>query len=231
MKSFIFAIAIYGISVMVTARADSLDLNGIAGGGNYTIHVASFAERKFKTIYKQKYDFSCGSATLASLLTFHYNHRVDEQDVFVDMYQNGDKQKIQKEGFSLLDMKMYLARQGYIANGYKIDLDSLLKINAPAITIINNNGYLHFVIIKGVSAHEVLVGDPAVGLKRMSRRDFEAMRENRILFLINDKALNADNHFQDANEWALQPKAPIESVVNREHLSAFNLLQPGRWDF
>ncbi|MCQ8103757.1 C39 family peptidase [Methylomonas sp. SURF-2] len=231
MKPFIFAIFISFTSAVIAVKADSVYLNGVAGGGNYTIRVTSFAERRFKTIYKQKYDFSCGSATLASLLTFHYDHPVDEQAVFVDMYQNGDKQKIQREGFSLLDMKLYLARQGYIANGYKIDLDNLLKINAPAITIINNNGYLHFVIIKGVSAYEVLVGDPAVGLKRMSRKDFEAMRENRILFLINDKALNADNHFQDANEWALQPKAPIESVVNREHLSAFNLLQPGRWDF
>ncbi|MGY6275507.1 C39 family peptidase [Methylomonas sp. MgM2] len=228
-SAFVYCILLFFVAVI--ARADSFNLNGIAGGGNFNISVTSFAERRFKTVYKQQFDFSCGSAALASLLTFHYNDKVDEQTVFVDMYENGDQKKIQKEGFSLLDMKMYLGRHGYIANGYKIDLNDLVKINAPAITIINNNGYLHFVIVKGISEHEVLVGDPAVGVKRMPRTDFELMRENRIFFLINDKQLVVDNHFQDPNEWALHPKAPLEDVVNRESLATFNLLQPGYWDF
>jgi predicted double-glycine peptidase len=213
--------------------ADSFNLNGIAGGGNYAVPVMSFAERRFKTVYKQKYDFSCGSATLASLLSFHYDDVVDEQTVFVDMYENGDKQKIQQQGFSMLDMKLYLERRGYVANGFKLTLDGLIEANAPAITIINNKGYLHFIIIKGISDGEVLVGDPAAGVKVFPRPDFEKMWENRILFLIHDKQTLADNHFQDKAEWALRTKAPLDRMVdlNRESLAAFNLLQPGRWDF
>lgn len=213
--------------------ADAFNLNGMAGGGNYAVPVMSFAERRFKTVYKQKYDFSCGSATLASLLSFHYDDVVDEQAVFVDMYENGDKQKIQKQGFSMLDMKLYLERRGYLANGFKLNLDGLIEANAPAITIINNKGYLHFVIIKGISDSEVLVGDPAAGVKAFPRPDFERMWENRILFLIHDKQTLADNHFQDKAEWALRTKAPLDRMVdlNRDSLAAFNLLQPGRWDF
>lgn len=221
---------ILGLS-MFAAHADSFSLNGIAGGGGYSVSVTSFAERRFKTVYKQQYDFSCGSATLASLLTFHYNDVVDEQSVFVDMYETGDQQKIQKQGFSLLDMKLYLERRGYQANGFKINLDGLIKASVPAITIINKNGYLHFVIIKGVGAEEVLVGDPAVGVKVFPRAEFEEMWENRILFLIHDKQVVADSHFQADDEWALRTKAPLDSVVSRESLATFNLLQPGRWDF
>lgn len=214
-----------------SGHAGSFNLNGIAGGGNFSIPVTTFAERRFKTVYKQQFDFSCGSAALASLLAFHYDDVVDEQSVFVDMYNNGDQQKIQQQGFSLLDMKLYLERHGYRADGFKIDLEGLLAANAPAITIINNKGYLHFVIIKGFNDREVLVGDPAVGLKTIPRDEFEEMWGHRILFLIHDKQNGSDTHFQDEKEWALKPKAPLDQAVDRASLGAFNLLQPGHWDF
>jgi len=213
------------------SNAGSLNFNGIAGAGNYDVPVTSFLERRFKTVYKQQYDFSCGSATLASLLTYHYDDTVDEQSVFIDMYQNGDRQKIQKQGFSLLDIKLYLERRGYRSDGFKIKLDQLVTANVPAITIVNNNGYMHFVIIKGVSDQEVLVGDPAVGIKVIPRDEFEEMWGNRILFLIHDKQDVAAKHFQDQQEWALRVKAPLGSAADRASLGAFNMLQPGRWDF
>ncbi len=213
------------------SAAGSLNVNGIAGAGNFNVPMTTFLERRFKTVYKQQYDFSCGSATLASLLTYHYDDAVDEQSVFVDMYQNGDQQKIQTQGFSLLDIKLYLERRGYRSDGFKIKLDQLLTANVPAITIINNNGYLHFVIIKGLNDQEVLLGDPSVGIKAVPRDEFEAMWGNRILFLIYDKQDIAAKHFQDQQEWALRVKAPLGSAVDRTSLGQFNMLQPGRWDF
>jgi len=213
------------------SAAGSLNVNGIAGAGNFNVPVTTFLERRFKTVYKQQYDFSCGSATLASLLTYHYDDAVDEQSVFVDMYQNGDQQKIQTQGFSLLDIKLYLERRGYRSDGFKIKLDQLLTANVPAITIINNNGYLHFVIIKGLNDQEVLLGDPSVGIKAIPRDEFEEMWGNRILFLIHDKQDVASRHFQDQQEWALRVKAPLGSAVDRASLGQFNMLQPGRWDF
>ena len=105
------------------SNAGSLNLNGISGGGNYDVPVTTFLERRFKTVFKQQFDFSCGSAALASLLTFHYEDPVTEQDVFVDMYLNGDQKKIQQQGFSLLDIKRYLERRGYRSDGFKINLN------------------------------------------------------------------------------------------------------------
>jgi hypothetical protein len=215
----------------VSGYAGSFNLNGIAGGGNFNVPITTFAERRFKTVYKQQYDFSCGSAALASLLTFHYDDVVDEQSVFVDMYNSGDQQKIQQQGFSLLDMKRYLERQGYRADGFKFGLEDLLAAKVPAITIINNKGYLHFVIIKGLNDQEVLVGDPAVGLKTIPRDEFEEMWGHRILFLIRGKQKGSVAHFQDDKEWALRPKAPLDQAVDRASLGVFNLLQPGPWDF
>ena len=211
-------------------NAGSLNLNGFAGAGNYNISVTSYAERKFKTVYKQQYDFSCGSAALASLLTFHYEDVVDEQSIFLDMFQNGDQERIKAQGFSLLDMKDYLERRGYRSDGFKIELDQLLTVSAPAITIVNDKGYLHFIIIKGLTKRQVLVGDPATGVNIIPRDKFEKMWEGRILFVIHDKQEIAAKYFQNQAEWAAR-MAPLDSAVDRSSLGAVNMLQPGPWDF
>jgi predicted double-glycine peptidase len=216
------------ILLLVHFKTQGIELNGFSVGGNYTVPVVSFNERKFSTIYKQKYDFSCGSAALASLLTFHYDDNINEKNVFIDMFQNGDKFKIQKQGFSLLDMKRFLERRGYQSDGFRMSLDNL---KVPAITIININGYLHFVIIKGFNEKEVLVGDPSVGVKVIPRDDFNKMWEQRILFLIKDNENIASDHFQDTREWNVRVKAPLDTVISRASLATFNILRPGSWDF
>lgn len=212
-------------------EAGAIDLNGIAGGGNYYVVGKSYAERRFSTVYRQQFDFSCGSAALASLLTFHYDDQVTEQAVFIDMFQHGNQPKIQKEGFSMLDMKMYLERRGYRSDGFKINLDQLLLSGSPAITIINDNGYLHFVIIKGVTEERVLVGDPAVGVKIVGREHFEKMWDNRILFMIHDQRDLGTNRLNNEREWVSR-MAPLGEAVDRASLSDFNVLhRPGPWDF
>lgn len=202
-----------------------------SGPGLLNLAVTSFAERRFKTVVRQQYDFSCGSAALASLLAFHYDDPVAELEVFTDMWEHGEREKIQKQGFSMLDMKSYLQRRGYQADGFKISLEQLAASGVPAITIINNNGYLHFVIIKGLDASGVLVGDPATGVRKMDLESFRALWEGRILFVIRDKTTIAQNHFNDHGEWRLSPSAPLGSAVDVSSVATFNLLQPGRWDF
>ena len=225
---------------IINNEAKAIDLNGLAaggnfngmsGGGNFNLPTTSFKGRRFKTVYKQQYDFSCGSSALASLLSFHYEDRVNEQSVFKDMYENGNQDTIQKKGFSLLDMKLYLHRRGYRSDGFKINLDQLLDANVPAITIIDNKGYLHFIIIKGITKKEILVGDPALGVKVIPREKFEEMWERRILFFIYDKQDIAGNHFQNESEWKTIVKADLKAVLDRSSLSSFNLLQPIVNDF
>ncbi|WP_166424270.1 C39 family peptidase [Paraglaciecola sp. 20A4] len=199
--------------------------------GQFSIKVSSITELRFKTIYKQRYDFSCGSATLASLLSFHYDDVVNELNVFKDMFEHGNKEKIKHQGFSLLDMKQYLSRRGYNANGFKITLEQLSSAQLPAITIINNNGYMHFVIIKGSNGSEVLVGDPAVGLKSIKIQAFQEMWDNRILFVIQDQKETAVNHYKNDQENDHLVRANLGLAIDHTSLGLFNVLQPSSVDF
>ncbi|MFT6927964.1 MAG: putative double-glycine peptidase [Psychromonas sp.] len=226
-----FTVFLSLLLLLLPAYAGIVNLPGNISGGNFSIAVSSIAEQRFKTVYKQKYDFSCGSAALASLLSFHYDDVIDEFGVFENMFSHGDQAKIQQQGFSLLDMKLYLSRRGYASNGFRISLEQLAAAEIPGITIINNNGYMHFVIIKGSNEREVLVGDPALGLKVIDKEEFEKMWGKQIIFVIQNKKEIASNYYQDKTEWKLRVKAQLGLAVDRSSLGLFNLLQPSEIDF
>lgn len=209
----------------VGAEAGSISVQGAAGP--LGMAVVSFKEARFRTIYKQAYDFSCGSAALASLLTFHYDFPVTEKEVFDSMYQNGDLQKIRMQGFSLLDMKQYLQRKGYDADGYRLSLTALSKkVSVPAIALINTAGYNHFVIIKGVHSNEVVVGDPAKGVRVITRNEFEKIW-NGIAFLIKNHARKGRATFDQAVDWRVHAKAPFGTALTQQSLSRYTMTMPG----
>lgn len=182
-----------------SCRAGVVQVPGAFLGG-INVPVASLKELRFKRTIQQQYDFSCGSAALATLLTYHYEDRVREDEVFMAMYKNGDQAKIRREGFSLLDMKNYLERRGYRADGFKMSLDRLRVIGVPAIVLISLHGYKHFTVVKGVTEGEVLLGDPALGCRVMTRTEFEASW-NGLLFLVRTRKDVAAKHFNQMTEW------------------------------
>lgn len=201
-----------------------------ASGGNIAVNITSRKEALFKTILKQQYDFSCGSAALATLLTFHYADPVSEEEIFKSMYNAGNKDKIRKDGFSLLDIKNYLSRRGYQSDGFRASLDKLQEIGIPALVLINQKGYLHFVVIKGITPTEVLLGDPSNGVRRMDRSQFESIWGG-LFFLIRSKHNVAKQYFNQQDEWNINPKPPMHLVLERQELSAISLMLPGKNDF
>ena len=185
------------------------------GGAAYSVQVVSYRDIPFRTVVRQEYDYSCGSAALATLLRYHYGRDVQERDVFVSMYENGDREAIQRVGFSLLDMKRYLETHGFQSDGFRMSLTALEEARAPAIVVINQQGYRHFVVLKGVSGGRVLVGDPALGLKTYGEAEFAAMW-NGIAFMIRDSA----DRFNVADEWRPFATAPMDRALPTDSLAA-----------
>jgi hypothetical protein len=176
-------------------------------GGSYTVEVMSWRDVPFRSVVRQQYDYSCGSAALATLLRYHYGADVGEAELFRAMWDSGEQAKIRKVGFSLLDMKRALAGRGYKADGYRVSLDQLGRVKTPAIALIELGRYRHFVVVKGVDATRVLVGDPALGLKIWPRAEFEKMW-NGIAFVIHDRK-DAAPVFDLASDWRPWATAPL----------------------
>ncbi|WP_321398052.1 C39 family peptidase [Emcibacter sp.] len=204
--------------ILFTCLGGGTNLSGAAemevrlpGGAVAHVEVNSIREQRFRDVVEQRYDMSCGSGALATLLTYHYGQPVAEEELFVAMFKAGDQQAIREKGFSLLDIKKYLENQGYVANGFYESLDTLKGVGIPAIVLINLGGYQHFVVVKGVTDSEVLVGDPAFGLRIYDRTAFEAMW-NGLLFVIENKMQLARPTFNLASAWSTRPKAPLRDI-------------------
>lgn len=205
------------------AAAATVDLR-TPYGGSYGIRLTSLKEARFRTTVPQQYDFSCGSAAAATLLTFQYGHPVSEAEVFLAMYRDGDQDKIRREGFSLLDIRRYLLALGYQADGFELPLDKLFEEGLPAIVLLNDRGYRHFVVVKGLRNGRVLIGDPARGTRAMSRANFEQLWDNRVLFVVHNRREVA--LFNQTRDWRTAPPAPLDMGISREGLQ--NTVMPRR---
>ena len=71
------------------------------------VPVRSITELRFKNVVRQAYDLSCGAAAMATLLKYYYAEDVTEQQAVAAMLELGEREKIEKDGFSLLEMKRF----------------------------------------------------------------------------------------------------------------------------
>ena len=218
---------------VTSAGAGAADI-GAFGSARFNVPLVSMREARFQRTLHQQYDFSCGSAAVATLLTHHYADPVTEEFVFEQMYKQGDQQKIRKEGFSLLDIKRFLASRGFLADGFQLPLDKLAEAGFPAIVLVAEKGYRHFVVVKGLNQSRVLIGDPAGGTRAMPRAGFEAIWQGRLLFVIHgrgtssapdpvdDVAMQAAR-FNDVDDWRAAPQAPLGLAISRSGLDQLTM--------
>ncbi|MES2317631.1 MAG: C39 family peptidase [Pseudomonadota bacterium] len=213
------------LALPLSAAAIELPL----GGARFNVPAASIKQLRFGATLRQQYDFSCGSAALATLLTYHYNYPLTEQRVFEHMFIHGDQKKIRKEGFSMLDMKRFLASRGYRADGFQLPLQKLVDAGLPAIVLVAERGYHHFVVVKGIAQGRILVGDPSSGARAMPRADFESIWVGKLLFVVHGYPGKAG--FNQAADWRAAPAAPLANAIGRDALAPLTLPKLGPGDF
>ncbi|MCW3481874.1 C39 family peptidase [Neisseriaceae bacterium JH1-16] len=229
MRSKILAccLAISGLSLMTSGMA-AVVMTG--PGTSYSVKVTSYKQLTFRNTVRQQYDFSCGSAALATLLNYHYEYPTSEATIFSGMYSQGDRVKIRRFGFSMGDMQRYLASRGIPSNGYDIDLSKLAEVNVPAIVLLNLGGYNHFVVVTGIRDDAVAVSDPAIGAKVYPRDQFEKMW-GKVAFLITARADLGAKYFNRPVDWKVNEKAPLLTAVPNPSLYNWTLMMRGPTDF
>lgn len=209
MRALLAAAALTAALAAPTAQAE-VRFHGEVAGASVRMPVMSWRDIPFRSVVRQQFDYSCGSAAVATLLRFHYGVEVGEADVFRAMWEVGDQARIQEVGFSMLDMKAYLDARGYRADGLRAPLDLLARAGAPAIALITVGSYRHFVVIKGVRGDEVLLGDPSLGLRTMPRSEFEAIW-NGVALVVRQPPQDAPTPtFNADDEWRPWATAPFD---------------------
>jgi predicted double-glycine peptidase len=178
----------------------------------YPKPVQSFKDRRLRQVVRQTEDFSCGAATLATILHYYYGLPVTERDAIVGMFKAGDKERIQHMGFSMLDMKKFSLTYNYQAQGYKIpDVNELKTLAVPVIALIDTNRYKHFVVIRKVTDKYVYLADPSWGNRRMSLENFQKIWNQIILAITGPIQASAEGLYAGDYQLILPKYAVIRT--------------------
>ena len=124
-----------------------------------------------KNIVMQGFDYSCGSAALATLMRYYFGDDTTEMLILMKILTPMTSEEVrdrEKNGLSLLDLKRVAERMGYQATGVKLRYASLPKLRGPVIIHVQRDGYKHFAVLKGVRGDRVFLADPSLGNIRMS---------------------------------------------------------------
>ena len=141
-----------------------------AGAAREEIHVRSLRAQRDAGVVKQGYDYSCGAASLATLLTYGLNDAVAEDTLLhalLDPLSREQLAALQKKGLSLFDLQQLAQKRGHKAQGFRIDRRQLVNLSFPVIVYIQPHGYQHFAVFKGLRGERVQLADPSLGNVRM----------------------------------------------------------------
>ena len=126
-------------------------------------------------VVKQRFDFSCGAAALATLMRHGFGQDVTEAQILVGLFDlptEAEKTERERTGFSLLDLQRVAQARGYIADGFRIEPEQLSKLGGPVIVFIEPRGYKHFAVLRGIRGDRVYLADPSRGNIRLPLYSF-----------------------------------------------------------
>lgn len=160
---------------------------GLAPNGplRESVTLEPMSQLQFRNVIRQAYDYSCGSAALTTLLDYFLGRNLQERQVMEGLLRFGEADKIvARRGFSLLDMKRFVAALGYKSGGFRAEFSDLDQLQHPAIVPIEYAGFKHFVVVRDVYNEHVFVADPALGNISFTRTRFEEIWDQNVLFVI-----------------------------------------------
>jgi predicted double-glycine peptidase len=189
---FFFLVASgYSSSVL----AGSLDVR--IGNMSFSKDVKTLKDMRFNNIVRQSLDYSCGAASLATIITYYFGRETTEEEVMKGILMNADSEtlaRVKEKGFSLLDLKNFGESLGYKGAGYRVPAHQLETLDRPAIVLINHKGYAHFVVLKGVKDIQVFIADPVRGNTVMDLNKFLEIWNGILLVFKNPYGERIESH-------------------------------------
>ena len=149
---------------------------GIGGSGlRIALPLRSMKDLRDENLVKQRFDFSCGAAALATMLRYGFGDDVNERQVLIGLFDglsDDEKREVERTGFSLLDLQRVARARGYSAEGFRLEPGQLTLLGGPVIVFIEPRGYKHFAVLRAVHGDRVYLADPARGNIRMPVHTF-----------------------------------------------------------
>lgn len=163
----------YGLlNILLLPTISYSQVNNILLRDNVLSSATTWQEIKKHNVIKQDIDYSCGSASLATILTYFYNQPTSEAQIVQDL-------ALDKQMASFQDLANVSQKYGFIGRGIATNYDSLKKIKIPAIVYLNHNRTDHFSVLRAIDDTHVYLADPSWGNRTLTRKQFEKIWNTR----------------------------------------------------
>ncbi len=136
------------------------------------VPVKSWKSLRDRQIVKQDQDYSCGAASLATLLNGFYGQKVTEEALLKAMDKGEGRA-------SFDDMARALPKFGFRAQGFAASWEQLAQLKMPVVVYIKVRKDDHFSVLRGISGDTVWLADPSLGNRTYSREQFMDMWQTR----------------------------------------------------
>ncbi len=174
MKKFIFILSLnITLSANITINQKEFTL---------TQPIKSWIEFKNENLTRQNYDYSCGSASLSTILKYYYDQNISEKDILDEVlksrgFDSKDKKKFEDSDMSLsfFDLAEFSKKKGFKAVGLALDMKALSKLKAPVILFVKIRKDEHFTIFKNMDKNYVYLADPSFGNIKVKISKFKEM--------------------------------------------------------
>jgi len=144
--------------------------------------VTSWIEIKNKNLTRQKEDYSCGSASLATILKYYYGKDITEKQILDSVMkmkgvtrESTLKEYKEANGLSFLDLSTIVNKKGFKALGLALDMDALKKLQIPVILYVKIRKSEHFTVYKGMDDRYAYLADPSMGNTKVRLSKFKEM--------------------------------------------------------
>jgi len=148
---------------------------------------SSWVALRDQGVVRQRYDFSCGLAALATLLGQQFGIATSETALLQRMGLGPERlaspdtldtaaiERINR-GVSMAGLAALADEFGLRALGVAVNMEQLRQLRVPAIAHVRAQGEPHFTVIRGIGrGGQVQVADPSWGNRLFSAADFAQM--------------------------------------------------------
>ena len=131
----------------------------------------SWKARRYRLTVRQERDFTCGAASLATLVNFYYGRNYTEQQILelvLGRYTKEERKKKSQTGLSFNDLSFAASKLGFQSLGATMGLSGLRQLKGPVIVHLDRKIIQHFSVFRGFAGDRVFLSDPILGDTRYS---------------------------------------------------------------
>ena len=121
---------------------------------------------------KQHDQSDCGAACLGMICKYY--------KMPIGLNRLRDMSNVSRYGTSMAALAEAAETLGFVTRGVRTGYEALMRTELPAILYWEGN---HFVVLYQINKKEVKIADPGVGIRKLSRAEFEKGWTNRALLL------------------------------------------------